>query len=275
MPNTQIMLFLALIGGVLIITVGSTVIHIQILDGVLALIALCGTLVAFLTKNYLYLFDSIIKKKGKNLVISDTEAFAFSSSGNAIIRREKENVYASCFVKIPIYRSATEMSKEEKVNLSKLFSRVLTLSKVPMRLSAQLYVVNKDEYITRLRNTLNDAEEKYREAQNASGEGQQATMERARGRVTMWRNLLDNVSSSHSKALALYAMVSALGGNDEEAANIAYQKAEELAGGISTTLGVNASVASGTEILTFIEPDYMIPREMVTERVMQKSAGEN
>jgi hypothetical protein len=270
------MLFIALIGVALIILVGSSVIHIQILDGVLALLTLCVAMVAFLTKNYLYLFDSIVKKKGKDLVVSSTEAFAFSSSGNAIIRREKgDNVYASCFIKIPIYKSATEMTKEEKTNLAKLFGRVLALSKVPMKLSAQLYVVNKDEYITKLRNTLNEAEEKYREAQSFGIDEKLANMERARGRVTMWRDLLNNVSSSQSKALALYAMVSALGGNDEEAANIAYQKAEELAGGISATLGVNASVASGNEILTFIEPDYMIPRETVTERIMQKSMGEN
>lgn len=275
MPNTQIMLFLALAGVALIIIVGSSAIHIPILNGVLAIVALFVALAAFLTKNYFYLFNSIIKKKGKNLVLSSTEAFAFSSSGNAIIRREKENVYASCFVKIPIYRSATEMTKDEKINLSKLFGRILTLSKVPMRLSAQLYFVNKDEYATKLRNMLNEAEEKYREVQSSGGAGQQAAMERARGIVTMWRDLLDNVTSSHSKALALYAMVSALGGNDEEATNIAYQKAEELAGGISATLGVNASVATGNEILTFIEPDYMIPRETVTERVLQKSMGEN
>lgn len=89
----------------------------------------------------------------------------------------------------------------------------------------------------------------------------------------MWRNLLDSISKTHSRALILYAMVSALGGNEEEAANIAYQRAEELAGGISATLGVVAYVASGSELLTLLEPENMIPVETVSERVRQKTAS--
>lgn len=265
------MLFITLIGVAIVLIVATGVTHIPILNGILAILALFVAFVAFLTKNYIYLFESIVQKKGKNLVLSSTEAFTFSPSGNAIVRREKDNVFASCFVKIPIYRSATEMSNQEKTDLSKLFGRILSLSRTPIKLSAQLYVVNKDDYITKLRGVLNVAEEKYREIQALGGDQQRAAMERARGEVTMWRSLLDNVSQTHSQGLVLYAMVTALGGTDEEATNIAYQRAEELAGGISATLGVNAAVVTGNEILTFIEPDYMIPRETVSERIRQKT----
>ncbi|HUB92417.1 MAG TPA: hypothetical protein VL945_00485 [Candidatus Saccharimonadales bacterium] len=265
------MLFGICIGVAIMITVASEVVSIHLLSAALAIIAMLAALVAFLTKNYIYMFESVVKKKGANLVIYGGEAFTMAPSGNSIVRREGQNVYASAFIKIPIYRSGTEMNKEEKADLSKLFGRILTLGKTPMKLSAEMYAVNKDQYITKLRAMLNETEEKYRSMQSVDGDQHRGGMERARGEVTMWRNLLDSVSKSHSQALVLFAMVSALGGNDEEASNIAYQRAEELAGGISATLGVNAYVAKGSELLTLLEPEYMIPVETVSERIRQKT----
>lgn len=272
MPNTQLMLFGILVGAAIVVTVAAQAVHIWAVSAVLAILALLVALAAFLTKDYVYLLDAVRNRKGNTLVLGSEEAFVLTPSGNALIRRENGSVYASCFVRIPIYRSATEMSNEEKIELSKLFGRVLTLSKEPIRLSAQLYMINKDKYIERLRNMLNESEEKYRGMQSISGgERQQEMIDRIRGEVTMWRNLLENVSKSRSQVLVLYAMASAIGGTDEEAATLAYNQAEDLAGGISATLGVNATVVTGNDMLAFVEPDFMIPMETVSERLREKT----
>ncbi len=167
------------------------------------------------------------------------------------------------------------MTEEEKAELSRMFGRILTLSKNPIKLSAQLYMINKDEYIGRLRDILNRSEEKYRTMASTKDPSptRQSELERARGEVTMWRNLLDNVDRSRSQSLVLYGMVSTLRGTEEEAANLAYAQAEDLAGGISATLGVTASVVTGKEILSFVEPEFMIPTETVSERMRQKTMG--
>jgi hypothetical protein len=268
------MLFAVGIGIALAIAVASESTHIPILNGILAIIAILAAFAAFLTKNYVYLLNPVLKrKKNERLVVYGEEAFALAPTGTSIVRREGENVYASSFVRIPMYRSGTEMDKDEKEELSKLFGRILTLGKIPIKLSAEMYAVNKDEYIARIRDMLNRAEERYRSLQNIGGGQQRAVLERARGEVTMWRNLLDNVSRSRSQALLLYAMVSALGGSEEEASNIAYQRAQELAGGISATLGVSATVITGDDILPLVEPEYMIPVETVSERIRQRSMG--
>lgn len=267
-------MFTILIGISLVILVGTEVIHIHILNGILAIIALVIILVAFTSKDYNYLFRPIMNNKGRNLVLNENEAFILSSSGTAILKREGEYVYASAFVKIPLYKSSTEMNKEEKLDISRLFSRILTLSKNPIKLSSQLYVINKDEYIARLRSMLNETEDKYRTIQNLESGQSTSALERVRGELSMWRNILDSVSKSHSQSLILYAMVSGLGNNEEEATNIAYQRAEELAGGISTILGVDAYIATGEDILTLVEPEYMIPQETVSERIRQKTIGD-
>ena len=273
-PNTQFMLFLIFIFIAFGFVGAIEFSHNTVLNTFLAIIALFVTLLAFLTKNYIYLFQPVLNKKGKNLVLNANEAFVLSPTKTAIIRVEGSNVYASSFIKIPMYRSATEMNDAEKLDLSKLFARILTISSNPIKLSSQLYVINNDEYISRLRDTLNRVEEKYRELQNTGGDMHSSEMERARGEVTMWRSLLDNVAKSYSEALVLYAMTTAMGSTEEEATNIVYQRAQELAGGVSTLLGVNAFVVTGDEILDFIEPDYMIPVSTVSERIRKKTVGE-
>lgn len=275
MPNTRFMLFGVLTAIAIVFTIAAQAIHIQILDFLLALVAIVISLAAFLTKDYLYLLDAIRNRKDRTLILSEREAFTLSPSENAIIRRAEGKVYGSSFIKIPVYRSSTEMTDEEKTELSKMFGRILTLSKNPIKLSAQLYMINKDEYINKLRDILNRSEEKYRNMESTKDPSiaKQAELERVRGEVTMWRNLLDNVDRSRSQSLVLYGMVSAIGGTEEEAANLAYAKAEDLSGGISATLGVASSVVTGKEILSFIEPDFMIPTETISERMRQKTMG--
>ncbi len=275
MPNTQFMLFGVLTAIAIVFAVAAQAIHIPVLDFLLALIAIIISLAAFLTKDYLYLLDAVRNRKDRLLVLGEGEAFTLSPSENAIIRREGSKVYGSSFVKIPVYRSSTEMTDQEKTELSKMFGRILTLNKNPIKLSAQLYMINKDEYIKKLRDILNRSEEKYRNMESVKdpSPARHAELERVRGEVTMWRNLLDNVDRARAQSLVLYAMVSVIGGTEEEAANLAYAQAEDLSGGISATLGVTASVVTGKEILSFIEPDFMIPTETVSERMRQKTMG--
>ena len=127
--------------------------------------------------------------------------------------------------------------------------------------------------IAKIKARLNAAEERYSRL-IANKTVDKGSSERIRGEVTMWRNLFENLSSSRSQALLVYGMVSAMGGSEEEAVNLAYQKAEEFAAGASAVLGVNAYIVRGDEILALIEPNYMIPVETVSERIMQKNVEE-
>ncbi|MCL4553091.1 MAG: hypothetical protein M1305_06030, partial [Candidatus Marsarchaeota archaeon] len=173
---------------------------------------------------------------------------------------------------IPLYRSGTEMSDAEKLDMAKLFSRVLTVTKNTVKIASQVYIVNKDDYIARIRQKLDESEAKLRSIPAEPGNEKART--RAEGEMTMWHNLLNNVSSSKSEAMVSYAMVSAFGTNDEEASAIAYQRAEEIASGISAILGISAYVAHGDEILDFVQPDRSVPAETVNELIRQKSMQE-
>jgi hypothetical protein len=236
----------------------------------LAILALFFDIIAFSTKLYAVFFIPFLKMKKGVVVMETEEPFVMSPSGNAIIVRKDRDVYASAFVKIPTYRSGTEMQPDEKIDFARLFSRALTISRKPVKFGAQLYVINKDAYINNIRNKLNEAEERYQEA-IVKKDISKADAERIRGEVTMWHNLFDNVSKVKSQALEAYAMTTALGGNEEEAVNLALQQADELCAGISSVFGVTATIAEGEDMLKFVEPDYMIPLVTISEQIRERT----
>jgi hypothetical protein len=239
----------------------------------MAIFALLFDLLAFSTKFYTSFFMPFVRMKGRSVVLEDNEPFFMAPTGNAIIVRRESNIYASTFIKIPTYKSSTEMNADEKTDFARLFSRALTLTKKPVKFSTQLYVINKDSYINNIRNRLNEVEEKYQNA-TVSNDVSKEESERIKGEVTMWHNLLDNVSRIKSQSLETYAMTTAQGNNEEEAVNLALQEAGEVATGISSTFGISASIMEGDEMLKFIEPNYMIPLVTISEQMRKRTAEE-
>lgn len=245
----------------------------EVVNFVLAILVLALDVLAFSTKLYMSFFMPFTKMKNHTAVLYEDDAFTMVPSGNAIISRRYGATYASAFVKIPSYRSATEMNQEEKVDFSRLFSRALTITNEPVKYATQLYVINKDEYISNIRNKLDEAEERY---QNASVDKDitKRESERISGEVTMWHNLYDSVNKVRSQALEAFAMVSSEGGTEEEAVSLALQRADDVAAGVSSVFGVTATIVEGEELLRLIEPDHMIPLVTVSEQIREKSAAE-
>ncbi len=239
---------------------------------IFAIIALVFDVLAFSMRFYSYIFMPIVRMKNRTVVLNSDVPFVMSPSGNAVIVRKGSDIYASAFVKIPIYRSATEMNDDEKLDFAKMFSRIVSMNRNITKISSQLYIINKDDYISNIRTRLNEAEDRYQKVVNDKNE--QTQTERVKGEVTMWHNLYDSISRAQSRALIAYAMVTAIGSTDEEASNLAIQRAEETAVGIGTTLGINATVATGQEILVFLEPEYAIPFSTVSAELREKAVEE-
>jgi hypothetical protein len=239
---------------------------------VMVIAALACDVLAFSTKYYYQFFFPFLHMKDRTVLLNDSEAFTMAPSGNAIVVRNGQDLYASAIVKIPSYRSATEMTPDEKTDFSRSFSRVLSLARNPVKFSAQLYVINKDNYIANIKGKLDEAEERYQSA-TLNKTISKAESERIRGEVTMWHNLFDSVSKTRSQSLEAYAMITSPGSTEEEAVNLALQQADEIATGISATFGISASIVEGPEILKFLEPDYMIPVVTISEQMREKTVA--
>ncbi len=247
-----------------------------ILKFIMGLLAILCDILAMASRYYTYLFDPLRKMKGKKLVLDSGDPYIMSPSGTAIMKRVGDLVYATVFVKIPIYKSGTEMEDQEKIDFATSFGKMLSIIKEPFRISTQLYVLNKDEYIEKIRAKLNETQDKYNQIMNKEGGGTTKKevapeVEHLRGKVTMWRNMLESVSRAKSHSMMAYAMVSAIGSSEEEAVNLAISKGDELAAGISSTYGISASLATGKEILQFIEPEQMIPIANLSSQISVRS----
>ncbi|MCL5239060.1 MAG: hypothetical protein M1286_01130 [Candidatus Marsarchaeota archaeon] len=243
-----------------------------LLKFVLALLVLGVDVLAFSTKLYMSFFVPFLRMKGHVATMNSEEPFMMAPSGNAIVVRRGASVFASAFVSVPTYKSATEMNAEEKADFARLFSRAITIAKYPVRFATQLSVINKDAYISNIRSKLDEAEERYQSA-SMNAQGSKADSERIKGEVTMWHNLYDNVNKVGSQMLEAFAMVTAEGGNEEEATSLALQRADELASGMSSVFGVTASILEGDDILRFVEPDHMIPPITVGEQLREKNVA--
>lgn len=274
MPNLRSLLFISFVGISLVVLIITVALPLPDYAKIIFLIiALFVDILAASTRYYAYLFIPFTRVKNKTIVLSNEEPFYVAPSGSTIIVRNGNNVYATAFIKIPIYKSATEMNDEEKVDFARLFSRIVSLSRVPFKVSSQMYLINKDEYIAKVRDKLNMVEELYQKASTDKTVTQSA-LERLKGELTMWHNLLESIGRIQSHAMLNYASVTALGTTEEEASSLATQQAEELSAGIGSVLGISSSLMIGEEMLLVTQPDYTIPFSTVSEEIRQKTVSE-
>ncbi len=272
--DTRTLLFVVFLGIALVFMVFADELPVGAVGKfVFLLIGLFFDVLAFSVRFYSYIMVPIMKNKKGIVELNTDNAFIFAPSNNAILTRDNDHIYASVYIKIPIYKSATEMTDEEKENFAKLFGNLVTISKNPIRLTSQLYMINKDAYVEKIKKKLNESEDAYRKLEDNKNASKQE-IERTKGELTMWHNMFDNIVRTQSYSLISYAVVTAEGGTTEEAVNIALQAADETVAGIGALLGVKPTVVSGEEILLMTEPDYTIPLSIITEQIKQKTLSE-
>ncbi|MCL5102379.1 MAG: hypothetical protein M1544_03425 [Candidatus Marsarchaeota archaeon] len=232
---------------------------------IIFIVAMVLDAMAFSSRYYSYLLSPMLKQHKKHLVLSNENPYWVAQSGDTILRKSGEDFIATVYISIPVYRSATEMEEEDKLDFAQQISRLVGLSKDPTRYTTELYVMNKDSYIQQLRETITMTENE--EAQLQSNDAPKNELDRVRGKLAMWRNMLDSISKGYSFELSSYITVSATGTKEYEASSLAQQKARELMSGVGSLFGVPPSIITGNDLLRFVEPEYLIPISTVTEQI--------
>lgn len=234
----------------------------------LLIVGMVFDVIAFSSRYYSYLVMPILKQRKRNIVLNLESMYRFSESGDSIIVKKGDDYLATVYVRIPIYVSATEMTADQKLDFGKQIGKLSAINKMPVRYSSQLYVMDKDDYIKEVRDAISSAENEVLALQEKSATPLE--IERAKGKAEMWRNMLDNTSKESSLELINFAAVTATGPSEFEVVSMAQQKARDLISGISTTLGVIPSIATGEDIKRLIEPEYLIPFNTVSQQITEK-----
>ncbi|MDE1833055.1 MAG: hypothetical protein KGH58_01410 [Candidatus Micrarchaeota archaeon] len=267
--DKKLLVFLGLLGLSFILLLIASFIPLSIATDVVKLlilaVAVVANVLAFSSRYYLYMILPLFQQRTRNITLSDQSPYWLSSTSDSILRKEGDDFLATVYINIPLYRSATEMSDEEKLDFAQQVSRLVGISKEPTRFTTQLYVMNKDSYIQKLRDTITMVEEE--EAKLVASNAAQSEIERVRGKSAMWRKMLDNVGRGSSLELSSYAALSARGGKEFEAISMVQQKARELMSGIGATFGVSPNIVLGNELLKFVEPEYLIPFSTISEQI--------
>lgn len=276
--ETKLLVFLVLIvGAFAAMMVAVSLPHMLILAPIrIILIVVAGVLDvgAIASRYYTYMIMPLLQQRKKEVVLSDETPYHLSSTGDSIVRKEGTEYFATAYVSIPLYRSASEMGPDEKISFAQQVSRLTTILKTPVRFTTEMYVMNKDSYIATLRQAVDKAEnEEARLTQEKDTEPKM--LNRVKGELTMWRNMLESVSSSPSFELVTYAAIAARGYKEYEAVAAVQQKASELMAGIGAQLGVSPGIVLGEELLKFVEPEYLIPYSTVSEQINENLVRES
>jgi hypothetical protein len=268
--NPKIFMFLGLLGVSIALLIIALAVPLSILPSPIKILILALSLLfdilAFSSRHYSYIIMPALQQRSKRIVLSNEEPYWMSTSEDSIIKREKGYFIASVYISIPIYRSATEMTDLEKVDFSRQASKLIGVSRDPVRFTTEMYLMNKDAYLQILRDAISAAEnDQARLMQQKSTDPEELDM--VKGKLAMWKNIFDNVSKVQSLELTSYVTVSAEGLKEYEAVSLAQQKAREMMSGIASILGVTPSIITGKDILKFVEPEYLIPFSTITEQI--------
>lgn len=234
---------------------------------VLLIFAVFFDVLAFASRYYTYLLAPLVKQRKKDVIINDQPPYWVSSTGDCIVRKDGNLYTATAYINIPLYVSASEMSDEEKFRFSMQVSRLVGISKDPVRFTSELYLMNKDEYIQQLKDNVNAMEMEEANLSDPNSKATAAEKEHVKGKLSMWRHMLESVSKDVSFELGSFATISAKGVKEFEAISIVQQKARELMNGIASTLGVSPNIVVGNDILKYIEPEFLIPYTTITEQI--------
>ncbi len=234
------------------------------------ILAVIFDVMAFSSRYYTYLLLPFVRQRRKDVVINDQTPYWLASGGECIIRKIDNYFVATAYINIPLYVSASEMSDEEKLRFSMQLSKLIGISKDPVRFTSELYLMNKDTYILRLKDTITSIEnEEATLKERGATEGE---MEHVRGKLSMWKKMLDNIATSPSYELGTFAAISAFGYKEYEAITNVQVRARELMNGIASSMGVPPSIVTGSEILKYVEPEYLIPFSTAEEEINRRVA---
>ncbi|MEM3199198.1 MAG: hypothetical protein QXD11_00440 [Candidatus Micrarchaeaceae archaeon] len=258
-------LLLAAFGVLMIILSLPSTILPGILKLLLLVLAVLLDILAFASRYYSNFMIEFLKQRKKEVILSGESTYWLSSAEDALIKKDQNGFTATVFILIPLYRSATEMTDAEKLAFGKQVSSLFTIMKEPIRYTVQMNLIDKDNYLQALRDKINQEEDAL--SQKISENVDSKDIERAKGKVAMWHNLADNISSVKAYEFVEYATASGVGDTESNATIMAQQKARDVISGVSSIFGITPTIVVGKELLKFVEPEYAIPYITATEEI--------
>jgi hypothetical protein len=215
---------------------------------------------AYFSFKFDYIVLAFLTQKNKRIKTGG-QRYWFSPTGDVLVTKIGNTFYASVFLRIHSYSSYTEKTDEEKVEFVRLWEKAIGSSEQPVSFSSLIAYINRESYISAINDKLLRAQHAYEEAKQQGAKEEE--LERLRGEVAMWKNILYHIKAVPSRNQLSIVVVTQKGDNEEAAIANVKTVASNLAVNLSAILGVEVTQLNQHEIETCIEPEKIMPSSEV------------
>jgi hypothetical protein len=260
MPSTGAKIYIY--GSIAVGIVGALFAFISPVEGISAIIggllAGLGSLMGILFWKYGYMIVPLITQRTNTILMTD-EGYEVPPTEDVILKGSNGVFYASAYLGLKIFESATEKSPEENMTYSQFFERAISNLKYVTKVSYMLYV----EDVGEKRKTVETkrAESQLRLARERDKpEPDVLRMDRYEREVSVWdAQLTKLIKGIKPMGVIAYAQTTAVGLSKDAAIAAARAQSNELRTVLANALNVEVVTLSGDEMLKCFEWDKFFP----------------
>jgi hypothetical protein len=226
-----------------------------------------GAVMAALFWKYGYMVIPMITQRTNIIMMSDL-GYEVPPSQDVIVKSVNGVYYASAFLGLSIFESASEKSAEESINYSQFFERAISNIKYVTKIAYMLYV----EDVGEKRKTIETkrAESQLRLARERDkAQPDVLKVDRLEREVAIWDNQLQRlIKGIKPMGIIAYAQTSAVGLSKDAAIASARTQANELKTVLANALNVEVVTLTGDEMLKCFEWEKFFP---ITAQELEES----
>ena len=223
-----------------------------------AFICAVGIVFAVLFWKFGYIVIPIITERTKIVMMSDL-GYEVPPAQDVIVKSTNGVFYASAFLGLNIFESATEKSTEETIAYSQFFERAISNIKYVTKIAYMLYV----EDVGEKRKTIETkrAESQLRLARERDKpQPDVLRIDKYEREVAIWDNQLQRlIKGVKPMGILAYAQTSAVGLSKDAAIASARTQANELKTVLANALNVEVVTLTGDEMLKCFEWEKFFP----------------
>lgn len=228
---------------------------VSLFAGLLCLVGAAGAVGFY---KYGYILIPLITQRG-NIVQIMEGGYEIPPSNDVVLKNVAGIYYASKYLGVRIFESASEKTMEENMVYSEYFERAISSVKYVTKFALMVYMKDITEHRQRIE--TKHAESQLRLARERDKPDPDVLkLDRFEKEVAMWENQINKLTRGiKPMGVVSYVMTSATGVSKEAAIAAVNSQANELKATISNALNVQVEALTGDEMLRCFQWETMIP----------------
>lgn len=223
-----------------------------------ALIAFLGSVLGVLFWKYGYIMVPLVTERTKIVMMSDT-GYEVPPSQDVIVKNADGIYYASCFMGLKIFESATEKSTDENMAYNQFFERAISNIKYVTKIAYLLYVEDVGEKRKLIETKRAEAQLRLARERD-KGQPDVLKIDKYEREAAVWDSQLTKlIKGVKPMGVIAFAQTTAVGMSKDAAVAGARAQASELKTVLANALNVEVVVLSGDEMLKCFEWDKFFP----------------